>query len=428
MEIRPFRGWRYRTDDGDVSRLIAPPYDILSAQDKADLLRADEHNIVAVDLPHVPPKELGPDEAYRAAADRLAGWKASGVLAAEDAPAVYVYDQTYTWHRRTYTRRAMICGVRATEFGRDVLAHEATFAGPKADRLRLTECTGMQLSPIFGVYNDPGGTVAGLLDGAAVGPCVCRGALRGVEEKLWAVSDARTVERIAAALAEQPAIVADGHHRYLTAVAYREALRAAGEIDEGHEANFALFALVAADHPGLLILPSHRVLRGLKAEFTVEALVANAPAFSWQAVCPADGDLHDAGGFLARFGPGAMGLFGAGSDRLWVGRLGDPAAMAAAAPDQVDAWRRLDVAVLHKLLIERALAPWAVNAPAIEYTPDGQAAVAACRSGSAQLAACLQATPIQAVEAVARSGSTMPHKSTYFYPKIAAGMVLKPLR
>lgn len=427
MEIRPFRGWRYRTDDGDVSRLIAPPYDILSAGDKADFLRADEHNIVAVDLPHVPPKEPGPDEAYRAAADLLAEWKASGVLAAEDRPAIYVYDQTYTWHRRSHTRRAMLCGVRATEFGRDVLPHEATFAGPKADRLRLTEYTGMQFSPIFGVYNDPDGTVARLLATAAADPPACRGTLRGVTEELWVVTDAQVIGRIAAALAQQPAIVADGHHRYLTAVAYRDALQAAGEIDEAHEANFALFALVAADHPGLLILPSHRILRGLKADFAVEALVANAPAFSWQAASPDDDDLHDAGAFLARFGPGAIGLFGAGSDRLWIGKLADAAAMAAAAPDEVDAWRQLDVAVLHKLLIERALAPWATNGPAIEYTPDGQAAVAACRSGSAQLAACLQATPIQAVEAVARSGSTMPHKSTYFYPKIAAGMVLKPL-
>jgi uncharacterized protein (DUF1015 family) len=147
-DIRPFRGWHYT---GDVSKLIAPPYDILDAKDKQALLAKSADNIVAADLPHVPPKELGPDEAYLAAAGKLAELRTSGALVQDGEPALYAYSQTFTWAGKSHTRRALLCGVRATEFYQDIWPHEKTFAGPKADRLRLTEVTHMQLSPIFGV-------------------------------------------------------------------------------------------------------------------------------------------------------------------------------------------------------------------------------------------------------------------------------------
>ncbi len=425
MDIRAFGGWRYASEE--VGAMIAPPYDILSLQDKQALLARSDRNIVAVDMPQVPPTQAGPDAVYAAAASLLQRWMSSRVVVQDSRPALYAYEQVYTWAGKTYSRRAMLAGVRATEFGKDVIPHEHTFAGPKADRLKLTQHTRFQMSPIFGFYRDPRGAASQLLWSAAAGKPAAQGVLRGVTERLWVVSDPAVVTRIAEILRPVPVFIADGHHRYTTAMNYRDSLKAAGKIDDQHEANFVMFALVDRDDAGLLILPTHRIVRGLGAGFTLPKLAAQAPEFDWQTVSLEGFDFRDAGAALARFGPHSFALVGADRSAAWIARLRDPKAMDSVAADQVPAWRRLDVAILHKLLLDRALAPWKTDATAVEYTPDGGKVAAACASLSAPLGVCLQGTPIEAVEEIALAGASMPHKSTYFYPKLATGMVLKPL-
>ncbi len=428
MEIRGFRGWHYAAPPGgDVGRVLAPPYDILSADQKAGLLARSERNIVAVDLPHVPPHEAGPEAEYAQAARLLAEWQSSGVLVRDERPSVYVHEQTYQWAGRTYTRRAVVCGVRASRLGADVKPHERTHEGPIADRLMLTRHTRTQLSPIFGFHRDASGEVSGLLAQAARGRADLEGKLNNVEERLWIVSDEALIGELALVLRNEPVFIADGHHRYTTALAYRDELAAAGGIDASHEANFVMYALVAAEDPGLLVLPTHRIVRGLRRGFTVERLAAAAPQFTWQRCSVEDADLADTEAFLRRYGPGAMALMDTNPAEIWIARLTDPAAMAAAAPEEPEAWRRLDVAVLHKLIIDSALAPWRTDALFIEYTPEAASVLAACNSGRGQLGVCLRGTPLSAVEEVALAGASMPHKSTYFYPKISTGMVLKPL-
>lgn len=422
MEIRPFRGWHYRGPD--VSTQIAPPYDILTQADKDAFLAADPTNIVAVDLPHCPPKSVGPDECYKAAARLLAQWQKNRVLYRDNKPALYAYEQSFTWGGRSYVRRAMLCGVRATPLGVDVIPHEHTFAGPKADRLKLTTVTKMQLSPIFGFYEDPLG-VAEKLRAAAPEEPTLYGVLRGVEEKLWVVTDSGVLAEIRAALKDTKVYIADGHHRYTTAMNFAQALREGGLIDEEHEANFVLFALVARNDPGLLVLPTHRILRGLEGGFHVRALLdALQEDFEVTPIPPPD-DLSDADAFLEPHGPGALAILA--GEEVWIVRLRRPEAMLQAAPEQCDAWRSLDVAVLHKLILEKALAPWGVKEHNIEYTPDGNLARQAARCGEAQAVFVLRGTPLRAIEAVADAGQAMPHKSTYFYPKLATGMILKPV-
>ena len=430
MEIRAFRGWRYKAGASDVSDYIAPPYDVLSSEDKRRLLTRKRENIVAVDLPHCPPWDAGPDHLYAAADQQLRRWTAQGVLIQEAAPALYAYQQSYSWSGRRYVRRAMICGVRATPLGQDVLPHEQTRPGPKADRLKLTQQTRMQLSPIFGFYNDPSDSATELLFSGATGPPAVQGELGGIEEKLWAVTDAEVIERIAEVLGDVPVFLADGHHRYMTALNYRDELLAAGVIDEDHEANFVMFALVARDDPGLLIIPTHRMIGGLAGDFSIAKLAEVAPQFAWSTHARHEipGDLHDSDAWLGRFGSGAIGFVEAGSDDMWTARLTDQDAMRQAAPEQIDAWRGLDVAVLHTLIVEGAVSRWRTGEFTVKYTPHVSELIEALGSGEAQLGAILQGIDAAAIEAVARAGAVMPAKTTFFYPKLATGMVLKPLQ
>ena len=425
MEIRPFRGWRYNL--ADVSAVIAPPYDILTAGDKQKLLGGSDKNIVAVDLPHVPPTEAGPDEAYQKAADLLHQWIADGVIHQDEQPCLYGYEQTYTWGGKTYSRRALLCSVRATEPGGDVIPHEHTSSGPRADRLKLTEYTAMQLSPIFGFFEDKADAVGDVLWSAVTAEPDARGEINGVTEKLWAVSDSDVIQKIARTLTDVPVFIADGHHRYTTALNHRDMLLGVGGIDRDHEANFVMFALVARDDPGLRILPMHRIIHNLSEDFTIDRLVATASEFSWQRCSVEDADVADVGSFLHRYGPGAMAFIGALPAEVWIAKLKDPVAMVQAAPDKPDAWRNLDVAVLHKLIIDRALEAWRTPDLFIDYTPDGRSVMAACESSRAQLGVFLRSTPLEAVERIALAGAVMPNKSTYFHPKLATGMVLKGL-
>ena len=427
MDIRAFKGWRFASTD--LTAHVAPPYDVLSADQKAQLLAGCERNIVAVDLPQVPPKEPGPDSVYAAAAEQLAAWQADGTLAQDDAPCVYVYDQTYTWAGRTYTRRALLAGVRATPLGadQDVIPHEHTFAGPKADRLKLTQQTQVQLSPIFGFFDDADGRVADLLAAQTNRPADASGTLDDVRQDIWAVSNASTVANLTEALAKEPAFIADGHHRYTTAMNYRDELLAAGQIDTEHEANFVLFALVARDDPGLLVLPTHRVVSGLAGSFSLAALMTAAEAFEFEKVDAASADLSDADAFLKDFGPTAMGIVAGDGSALWIATLIDPAAMAAAAGEHCEPWRKLDVAILQTLIMDGVLSQWKTDDTFVDYTPDGDIARQAVVGGKAQLSLLLQSTPVSTVREVALAGDVMPHKSTYFYPKLATGMVLKPL-
>ncbi len=334
MDIQPFCGWRFASND--ISRHIAPPYDILDQADKDKLLEKHEHNIVAVDLPHVPPKELGPEEVYKDSATLLEQWQKSGVMKQDSKPAVYLYEQSYNWAGETYSRRAMLAGVRATPFGKDIIPHEHTFAGPKADRLKLTTTTKTQLSPIFGFYDDPIGVTSKLASVMPDQPDL-QGELNGVQEKLWVIKDQNIINEIKKALAETPIYIADGHHRYTTAMNYRDALRDAGLIGADHEANYVLFALVARDDPGLLVLPTHRLIKGLGKDFSLEKLRKALPSFVWTQCPTLDVDLGNADGYLKPLGQHAMAFVR--GEEMWAGRLTDPQAMLDVAPDHCKAWR-----------------------------------------------------------------------------------------
>ncbi len=425
-DIRAFRGWHY---SGDVSNFIAPPYDILNAQDKAALLAKSADNIVSVDLPVVPAKEAGPDEVYREAAAKLSAMQKNGPLIQDERLAIYAYSQTFAWAGKNYTRRAMLAGVRATELYGDIWPHEKTFAGPKADRLKLTHETRTQLSPIFGFFEDTREATRTLWSAVGETNPLCHAVLNDVQEKMWAVTDSAIIERVQRALRGSKIFIADGHHRYTTALNYRNELYNAAQIDDAHETNYVLFALVAMNDPGMLILPTHRLIDGITNGFDSRQLARQtAQAVHWRDVPLTDALLDNPTAYLSSFGPGAMAFIDLGDLRTaHIARLRTRNVMDKLAPQEHPIWRGLDVSILHQYFLEQFISQHAGGNLQISYTAFGREAMESLRQGHSQIAILLQSTPLTAVRDIALAKAVMPHKSTYFYPKLATGMVIKPL-
>ncbi len=272
-QIRPFAGVRYsRTQGFDPSDLIAPPYDVLDERGKRELQAKQKHNIITVDLPHLPAKTVGPDAAYAAANDTLQGWLSGGVLVRDQKQAFYPYTQTYMHGERTFHRRGMIALVKLSPFGEGhVVPHEKTYADAIEDRLKLTRATRMQLSPIFGLFSDAKSQVTGLLY-EDQGKPEMSAMLNGVQNDLWTVIDSKVENAVIDLMGARPIYIADGHHRYTMALQYQKEMVKAhgGPLPPAHPANFCMFVLVGMQDDGLLILPTHRLISGLKG-FDIEA-------------------------------------------------------------------------------------------------------------------------------------------------------------
>ncbi len=425
-ELQPFAAIRYATDAAhrDLSSRISPPYDVLDSDDKRRLLERDPRNFVAIDLPHVPAKAAGPPEAYQQARATFEQWLADGTLIRDQEPALYVYHQRYSHGGRTYVRRKFFARLRLEPFGAgSIFPHEQTFGGPKEDRLALTRAVEANLSPIFGLYSDPQNRVIELLEQARPDEPLAVGTLEGVENLLWAVSDPDAIGQVRQLLADKPVFIADGHHRYGTALLYRDELRQQrGKLPEDHPAQFVLTVLCGMEDPGLLILPTHRVLNGVTG---VAALLSGDAKLRVEPLAVQDPEQVPQQ--LASYGPQAVALYEAGA---WhVVRPASEDLLDTLEPQHAPAWRRLALAVLHAYVIDRRIVPELLGGqkPQIEYVKSSAAAVqkASDRGGCAFL---LQPTTMDELRAVCQAGDLMPQKSTFFYPKLASGLVIHSLR
>ncbi len=430
-EIQPFCGIRHNTGQlgRDLSSLIAPPYDVLSAADKTALLAENERNIVAVDLPHVPPKTPGPDAAYEAAAERFRQWRTDGTLVQEPAEALYRYHQTFTHDGNSFTRRMMICRLRLERFGEGrVFPHEQTFPGAKADRLKLMQTTRCNLSPIFALYTDPQGQVAHAL-GEVPGPCDASGLRDGVMNELWAVRDAGIHATVAAQFQDKNIYIADGHHRYETGLAYRDWLvEQNGPLPDDHPAQYILVVLCAMEDPGLLILPTHR-LAAVPSDFDLGRFLADVREHYETTVV--DG-VDDPAGFVAglhEYGPGAIGLYAAGNKTYHLLKPRGEDVLASLAPDRSEAWRKLGVSALQRYLLGEVLEPKHLGGQKakVTYVKDAAGTVDAGAGLDNGLAFLVQPIDLAQMRAVCEGGDVMPEKSTYFFPKLATGLVINPL-
>ncbi|HLY31772.1 MAG TPA: DUF1015 domain-containing protein [Ktedonobacterales bacterium] len=437
-DVRPLPGIRY-SPEVDLAEVVTPPYDVISPDAQGRYYERSPQNIIRLELGMEQPTDDALDNRYTRAARTFAEWRWQGVLQ-QDPPTLYLYEQRFTALGAERRRLSLLARVRIEPWEAGViLPHERTLSKPKDDRLKLTRATAATLSPIMALYDDPRGALAKTFAGVRRRkPPIAFSDEAGEEHRLWAVRDAAQFAAVSQFFADRQLYIADGHHRYETALTYRDEVRAMRrELSAEDAPNFTLMALSAIEDPGLVVLPTHRIVRGLDMErlanmsdelgahFTVEPLETLEAQTVLAALGVAAGkDQETAFALIAPDGARILRLTPAGR-----------AAMATRAGPNVgssEAWRRLDVAILHELVLNRVLgiSDEAVRAGEIvSYTRDAGAAIAAVRSGAdgAQVAVLLNPTPPAAIRDVARAGDRMPQKSTYFYPKLITGLVINPL-
>jgi len=373
---------------------------------------------------------------YAAAARLLADWRKSGALVEDPAGAFYAYEEEFQVSGRTCKRLGLVVGLRLVDFGQGVHPHEETLSGPKADRRLLLEKTRTHLGQIFGLYPDEPGAVNAAVRKATGSRQPDQEARddEGVVHRMWAISAKGACDGLVRLLADKDIFIADGHHRYEVALKYSR------EHPELPRAKYVMATLVALSDPGLVVLPTHRLAHDLP-DFSLARLeTALAENFRLQQF-PFKAEDRDSrlAALVARLaeqgraGKNSFGLYG-GGDHFTLLTLENPRAMQAAEPAHGEAWRGLDVAVLHSLILERLLGIDKAKLAAktnLDYLKDHGAAlaeaIARIDAGSAQGLFIMNPTGVRQVAAVASAGEKMPQKSTFFHPKIFTGMVLMPL-
>src|SRR3954468_11833142 len=426
-EIQPLHAVHYDTRTaGSLENLVAPPYDVIDETMRSELAGKSPFNIVEVDLPN--PTEG--EDPYAHAEHLFEAWLQQGVLTKDREPSIWVMRQQFYLGgddrrssdplRQTLNRTGFFARVRVEDYGPGrIRPHERTHPGPKEDRLRLTRATRANLSPIFSLFHDPGDAAWSVLAPITEGePYATVVDADGIADRLWRCSDPRVIADLQAALAERELLIADGHHRYETARVYAEEI--GGEGDH----NYVLQFLCSMEDPGMVILPTHRLLTDLKDSAKQEAIADTLRAhFDIEKV-----DLEDIeppAGELPAFG-----YIDAHFKQPFRLTLKAPQSLVDAMPDKPDAYRRLDTAALEALILR---GPAGLSEDDIShlnglaYSKDSEDALAAVNDGRADAAFIMRGTPIDQVRAVAAAGETMPPKSTFFYPKIPTGLLINPL-
>jgi uncharacterized protein (DUF1015 family) len=453
--IKPFAAIRYVAGKTlSLSDVIAPPYDVLDEAQKSALQAKHPNNIVTVDCPWISPKTagavggvvdpartasatpstaVGPDEVYERANTTLQAWLSAGILKRDRRPAIYPYAQGFAHNGKTYHRRGFICLVRLSPFGDGhVIPHEKTHAGPIEDRLKLMRATGVQLSPIFGLFNDARGEVSKLLYQNAGRPEL-DGTLDSVRNQLWSVTDNVVENQVIDLMGTKPIYIADGHHRYTTALQYQKEIEQAsgGALPPEHPANYCMFVLVGMQNDGLLILPTHRMIGGVES-FNIDRFVrAVGSNFTvTQASSPADEIDEFADRTLHSAPPHTFGLYDGRTQKLYQLTSENPDILAKLEPSHSAAWQRLDGAILQRYLLDEVIKPSFGEGKEIikGYTANPREILEKVNDKNYQIALLLRPTPLHALEELGKAGEVMPQKSTYFFPKLATGIAINPLR
>ncbi len=431
-DIRAFRAYRYDLGRvGALSDVIAPPYDVIDAGLQEALYRRSPYNVIRLILNKEELTDTDTNNRYTRAARCLRDWQSEGILHQDTSRALYVYHQDFEAEGRRYTRRGVLARVRLEPFGQGkIYAHEETLSGPKADRLKLFRATAMNLSPVFGLFPDEEGAVQGQLEQAVqrVLPLEATDHL-GVVSRLWPITDQHVISSVTGLLGPRPVFIADGHHRYETGLTYLNERRAAGEV-KGDEAapNFILMMLVSMSDPGLVILPTHRLVSGIPP-FTAGQLRAVLERyFQVETIGTGDKGARDTWELMEADGGQQVLGFGTPADQTWqLARLKDASLMDQLAAAHSPDWRGLAVSVLHVLVLDKLIAERMAGQPSCRYVHQLKEVTDAAAARECALAALVPPATMQHVAQIAGNLEKMPPKSTYFYPKLLSGLVFNPL-
>ncbi len=440
-EIQAFRGVRYNLGHvGALSDVVAPPYDVIDPELQDQLYRRHAANSVRIILNRAEPGD-DEDSRYERAGRFFKNWLSEGILEAEGNPAIYVYHQQFDYDGTSYVRRGFMCGTRLQPFGQgNIYPHEETHPKAKVDRLKLTKALKANCSQIFGLYPDPGNAAQEILDAAVAGTAGLEAIDHlGVKHTLWPVSDIQTIGEVAAVMHDKPVFVADGHHRYETACNYRQFLvEQQGELPADHPANFVMMMCVSMNDPGMIVLPTHRLLRGTDRFSSTEIIRRLGDHFTCQAIDDGVAGANAAWQQMeAANSQGLMALYGV-ADQKWVLAEATPRAqqtMRAMAADHSEQWSGLGVSLLHRLVIDELLGaaghPKPTYVHLVQEVIDGIQGVGTLSENDSNepftLAALVMPATVEHVEAISLNKERMPAKSTYFYPKLLSGLVFKPL-
>ena len=435
-QIEAFRGLRYDPGHvGSLSDVIAPPYDVIDPELQEQLYQRHPANVIRLILNRDEPGDDPHNDRYSRAARFLKNWQAEGVLQTDPDPAVYVYHQVFSYGGQEFTRRGFMARMKLQRFGEgNIYPHEETHAAAKADRLKLTQACRANLSQIFGIYPDPENEAQTLLEAvvSGVAPLEATDHL-GITHRLWPVSDLQVISQLAAVMGPKPMFVADGHHRYETACNYRDQLAAEGDLPPQHPANYVLTMCVGMNDPGMIVLPTHRLFRGLPSLTAAELIGKLGDAFDTQdgGEGPAQAgsnweriELEDSQRELA---------FYTTKDQRWTrARLNERGVqrMVEIASDHSSDWQGLGVSILHRLAIETLLD--GKDLPKPKYVHLVDEVVEALEEGDADgqpfpLAALVMPATLDHIRQISEHGERMPAKSTYFFPKLLSGLVINPL-
>ncbi len=451
--IQAFRGLRYDLGHvGSLSDVVTPPYDVISPTFQDELYKKHPANFIRLELNREEPGDNENGNKYTRAAKFLRNWRQEGVMQVDPDPALYVYHQTFEYGGQSFTRRGFMSRVRLERFGEGkIYPHEETHSGPKADRLNLTRACKANLSQIFGLYPDPQNAAQDLLERAVAGTGPVGNALSGVPaieatdhlgvvHRMWPVTEVNVLGEVAAIMESKPLFIADGHHRYETACNYRDELAAKESLDENHPANFVLTQCVSMNDPGLLVLPTHRLFRGVPAMTSADLQSKLSECFTVQTIGKGPDEAGIIWDDIAAADEQSRMAFYTAQDDTWTlatislvgaGRMGQIAA------EQTGDWQSLGVSLLHRLVLENLLGlkdlpkPMYVHSAAevIENWKKGDAVGRDATGqmgagGRFELAALVMPATVDHVRAISEHGERMPAKSTYFYPKLLGGMVV----
>lgn len=446
IEILPFKGILYNEEKvGDLGRVVTPPYDVIDERWQREFYQMSEYNSIRLILGQEFPNDDEEENKYKRAARFFKQWRDEGVLLQDEDDSIYVYEEEFRDGRGVMRRRrGFIALLKLEEFGKgNIFPHEETMSKPKEDRLRLMRACGANFSQVFGLYSTPSASTSDEIDEVLSSLCQYkpRIALRdrdGVIHRIWSTSSRDDIARLGGLIKDARIYIADGHHRYETALTYRdEERRARGDFSGHAPFDYIMMMFVKIDDPGLLIFPFHRVLKGLDAERLKELGDILKPIFRVERLTSPPGRKREGCAWLlermeeAGKGSHAFGAYVGESETFYLFTLeADDETIDELVEGEMSlARKRLDVTILHSVVFKKLLGMTeeGLKMEGIEYVRDEGKALEMVTSGGYQVAFFLNPTKVEDVRSIAENGEKMPQKSTYFYPKLLTGLVFRSM-